>query len=103
MTTSLTAEDFTDADVDKLHLLVTELLGNCRDLAAEHAPGGVWPARDGDVIEEIERAKQVIETLARSLNGTRSALRRIDTQARQRHTVRRAIAGRGQSALVSAD
>ncbi|MFJ1874232.1 hypothetical protein [Streptomyces chartreusis] len=88
MTTSLTAEDFTDADVDRLHLLVTELLGNCRDLAAAHAPGGVWPDRDGDVIDEIERAKEVIETLARSLNGTLSALRRIDTDAPQRHSAR---------------
>ncbi|MFF1321381.1 hypothetical protein [Streptomyces sp. PAN_FS17] len=102
-TPRLTAEDFTDADADKLHVLVTDLLRNCRALAAEHAPDGTWPARDGDLIDELERAKQLIETLSRSLNGTRSALRRMDTQARRRHIVRRAVAGRGLPALAPVD
>ncbi|MFF0735943.1 hypothetical protein ACFYVK_30510 [Streptomyces chartreusis] len=102
-TPRLTAEDFTNADVENLHVLVTDLLRNCRDLAAEHAPDGTWPARDGDLINEFERAKHLIETLSRSLNGTRSALRRMHTQARRRHIVRRTVAERGLSALAPAD
>ncbi|MBT1098121.1 hypothetical protein [Streptomyces sp. Tu102] len=102
-TPRLTAEDFTDADADRLHVLVTDLLRSCRDLAAEHAPDGAWPARDGDLIDELERAKQLIETLSRSLNGTRSALRRMDAQARRWHSVRRAVTERGLLALTPTD
>jgi hypothetical protein len=102
-TPRLTAEDFTDADADKLHVLVRDLLRNCRDLAAEHTLDGTWPTRDGDLIDELERAKQLIETLSRSLNGTRAALRRMDTQARRRQSVRRAVTGRGLQALTPVD
>ncbi|MEU6557024.1 hypothetical protein ABZ915_43270 [Streptomyces sp. NPDC046915] len=78
------AEDFTQADVDKFHRLMTELLATCQKVADDHTCEGAWTPSTADLIDQLGESKTLIADISRTLNRTRSGIRKISEGARQR-------------------
>jgi hypothetical protein len=94
---------YSDADVETLRTLISQLLAECASVAAQHAPTGAWSptASHPQVFQE---ASEVIESISRSLNQTRRHIRALHERARRPalpvtqapHDVRLADHGQGQ-------
>ncbi|MET9760083.1 hypothetical protein ABZ016_13670 [Streptomyces sp. NPDC006372] len=84
ITPQLHTEDFTQADVEEFHRLMTTLLATCRTIANEHAPDGAWTPNNTDLFDQFGESMQLIAAVSRTLNSTRGGIRRIGDRARQR-------------------
>jgi hypothetical protein len=84
ITPQLHTEDFTQADVEEFHHLMTALLTTCRSIADEHSPDGSWTPANPDLFDQFGESMQLIATVSRRLNSTRRGIRRISNRARQR-------------------
>ncbi|WOT40612.1 hypothetical protein [Streptomyces coeruleorubidus] len=84
ITPQLHTEDFTQADVEEFHRLMTILLTTCRSIADEHSPDGSWTPTNPELFGQFGESMQLIATVSRALNNTRRGIRRIDSRARQR-------------------
>lgn len=90
ITPQLHTDDFTQADVEEFHHLMSALLTTCRSIADEHAPDGTWAPTNPDLFDQFGESMQLIATFSRRLNSTRRGIRRIGNRARQRLYERRA-------------
>jgi hypothetical protein len=81
ITPPLHTEDFTQADVEEFHRLMTALLTTCRAIAHEHAPERAWTPNTDDLFGQ---SVQVIAAISRALNSAHGGIRRVGDRARQR-------------------
>lgn len=76
------AGDYTEGELVEFRGLMTDLLAACMASSIRYAPDGEWSPAGSP--EELDEAADLIADLSRTLNKTRRAIRKINTEARKR-------------------